>query len=281
MSSPTFYVQPSFSPNIQTTFGGFGSNQYGQVAHGFMIWDSVTAVPGYSQLAIVSFQFNPSTLSVSYASQTSNQAVTDFIYSTQVASATPLAAMQQSLSFSLLYDRTYELWGSYNVDGTSKAGGSAASSTNVNDPAQVGVGADILAMQQFTGMLDTTDGGIGNATATPGGATGTVLKPQFPLFFIPAWVYFGQSVASLYYYGFVSDWSVQVTQWTQYMVPMRCVMNVDFTLLPTPPISGTAAGTGEGSAPWSTSPLPNTGAGAAAAATPGTTTGTAGGVRGG
>lgn len=276
MTSPTFYVQPGFSPNIQTTYGGFGSNQYGSLAHGFMEWDSVTAVPGYSQLAIVNFQFNPSTLSVSYYSQTSNQAVTDYIYSTQVSSATPLAAMQQSLTFTLLYDRTYELWGSYQDDGQPTGGGG-----NINDPTQTGVGVDILAMQQFTGMLDTTDSGVGNATATPAGATGTTLKPQFPLFFIPAWVYFGQSVGGLYYYGFVSDWEVQVTQWTQYMIPMRCVINVDFTLLPTPSISGTAAGPGESAANWSASPLPLTTTGQAASAVPGTTTGTAGGVRGG
>lgn len=280
--SPTFYTQPSFSANIQTTWGGFGSNVYGPVSHGFMEWDSVTAAPGYSSLAVVNFQFNPSTLAVSYYSETSNQAVTDYIYSTQTASATPIAAMQQSLSFALLYDRTYELWGSYNTNGTARAAGAATNlGTSLNDPAAAGVGVDILAMQQFTGMLDVTDTGTGNAPATPAGGSGAVLKPQFPLFFIPAWVYFGASLNSLYYYGFVSDWSLQVTQWTQYMVPMRCVINVDFTLLPTPSISGLAAGPGPVSNFWSASPLPNTGAGAAAAATPGTTTGTAGGIRGG
>ncbi len=45
---------------------------------------------------------------------------------------------------------------------------------------------------------------------------------------------------ALYYYGFISDWSVQVTQWTQFMIPMRCVINIDFTLLPT---TATASGT--------------------------------------
>lgn len=280
--SPTFYPQPPFSPHIQTTYGGFGSNQYGPLTHGFMEWDSVSAVPGYSQLATVNFQFNPSTLSVSYYAQTSSNVQTDYIYSIQDATANPTAGMQQSLSFALLFDRTYELWGSYSANGKTKTAITALGGTDINDPAEAGVGVDILAMQQFTGMLDVTDTGTGNATATPGGVIGiTGGRVQFPLFFIPAWVYFGASAACLYYYGFVSDWQVQVTQWTQYMIPMRCVINVDFTLLPTPSISGLAAGPGPASNFWSASPL-NTGS----AETPGTAgnaggaAGTAGGVRG-
>ena len=284
MTSPTFYPQPAFSPNIQTTYGGFGSNQFGPLTHGFMEWDSVAAAPGYSQLATVAFQFNPSTLAASYATQTSTNAVTDYMYSYQQASATPMAGMQQSITFALLYDRTFELWGSYGSNGKSNPAFTALGGTDINNPAEAGVGVDILAMQQFTGMLDVTDSGVGNAPATPGGVTGiTGGRVQFPLFFIPSWVYFGASAACLYYYGFVTDWSVQVTQWTQYMIPMRCVINVDFTLLPTPAVSGLAAGPGPTSNFWSASPL-NTGQVETPGIAPAANNaggGTAGGVRGG
>jgi hypothetical protein len=44
------------------------------------------------------------------------------------------------------------------------------------------------------------------------------------------------------FYGFISEWSVEYTHWTQNMVPIRCVISVSFTMLPNPPAgSGTAA----------------------------------------
>ena len=37
------------------------------------------------------------------------------------------------------------------------------------------------------------------------------------------------------YYGYINEWSVQYTHWTQYNIPMRCVISVNFTMLPMPP----------------------------------------------
>jgi hypothetical protein len=262
---PSLYVQPGFSPNIQTTYGGFGSQNNGSLTRGFMEWD--TPLPGYSGLAKVNFQFNPSTLAVAYYNQTAtNQAITDYLFSIPQATAAPVVPLQQSLSFALLYDRTYELWGSYGANGWPSNIPFPDMPGAVNNPSAAGVMVDILAMQQLTGMFAVENTGIGNATASPqsnnapgGAATGEVLKPQNPTLLWPTWVYFGATPAGAYYYGYVTDWQVQITQWTQYMVPMRCVINVDFTLLPT---SGAATGArGNGPAGpglvnwWSANPL--------------------------
>lgn len=298
MTTPAvpFYTQPSFalggggnpnsgnSPTTATPSFGLNAQNYGAVVHGFMEWD--VPAPGYSSNAVVNFQFNPSTLAIAYYQQQSSTAVTDFIFSLAAASAAPTTPMLQSISFALLYDRTYELWGSYGAAGLPNTGYTSLSSdTDINDPAIAGVGVDILAMQQLTGMFIGADTGTGNATATPGIGGTTAFKPQFPMIWWGTWVYFGNNPAGLYYYGYVTDWEVQVTQWSQYMIPMRAVINVDFTLLPTSQIlSGTPAGPGL-SQYWSANPLggPATSAssGTGPGATgPGVSTKTAGGIRG-
>lgn len=242
---PQLYVQPQFSRNLQTTYLGMGASNFGTIFRGYMEWD--TALTGYSGLAKVNFQFNPSTLAAAYNLDLNNPTISDFLFSNPADSAVPWTPMDQSISFALLYDRTYDLWGSYGFDGQ-PAGQSPDwhAAASINDPAMAGVGVDILAMQQFTGMIATAEGAVGkgNAPAQANGQT-DIYKPQGVMIPWPAWVYFGPNPMALYYYGFISDWSVQVTHWTQFMVPMRCVINVDFTLLPTTATaSNTPAGPG-------------------------------------
>lgn len=272
---PQLIVQPGFSLNLGTKYFGLGADAYGSVVHGFMEWDS--PMPGYSGLAQVQFQFNPSTLAAGYYNETNNQTVNDYLFSDPSETSPVYTYMQQSLSFSLLYDRTYDLWGSYGAAGLPSRVAFPDQPGAVNDPGAAGVGVDILAMQQLTGMFATSDTGTGNATTSPVGS-GTILKPQAPVITWPTWVYFGNNPAGLYYFGYVSDWEVQVTQWTQYMIPMRCVIDVNFTLLPTVASqSGQPAGPGLANW-WSTSPL---GSAPGGASSPGGSGGpTAGGTRG-
>ena len=53
---------------------------------------------------------------------------------------------------------------------------------------------------------------------------------------VPAWAFFGNNnVANgLNYYGYINEWSVQYTHFTQFNVPMRCVISVNWTMLPNP-----------------------------------------------
>src|SRR5487761_1400292 len=135
---PQLLVQPSFSPNLGTKYLGLGAGSFGSVVHGFMEWD--TALPGYSGLAQVQFQFNPSTLAIGYYNQTNNQTVQDFIFSDPANTAPVYTYLQQSVSFALLYDRTYELWGSYNSAGLPSRVAFPDQPGDVNDPGAAGVG---------------------------------------------------------------------------------------------------------------------------------------------
>src|SRR5581483_9382727 len=272
---PQLLVQPQFSPNLQTTYLGLGAGGFGSIVRGFMEWD--TPLPGYSGLAQVQFQFNPSTLAVGYYNQTNSQTVTDYLFSNSANTAPVYTYLQQSISFALLFDRTYDLWGSYGAAGLPSRIDFPDQPGAINNPGAAGVGVDILAMQQITGMLAEQDTGKGNAKTSPVSSNG-ILKPQNPAIIWPTWVYFGNSPAGVYYFGYISDWEVQITQWTQYMIPMRCVINVNFTLLPTSAAqSGQPAGPGLANW-WSTSPLqpgaPKNGPGSSGLGT------TAGGIRG-
>lgn len=48
------------------------------------------------------------------------------------------------------------------------------------------------------------------------------------------WLYFGDPTSNFFFFGFITSYDVTVTHWTQYMVPMRCAIDVSFQLLPNP-----------------------------------------------
>ncbi len=74
---------------------------------------------------------------------------------------------------------------------------------------------------------------------------------------VPSYVFFGNSLmqmtnnpnsanftalkAEMAFYGYISEWSVEYTHWTSNMVPIRCVISVNFTMLPDPPKASTTA----------------------------------------
>jgi hypothetical protein len=244
-SGATYYVQPPFDPRIyHTQFPLLGLTTGGKLQRGFMQWEK--PIVGYSQKAKVKFLFNPSTMSAAYTMATGGTQTATLMYRSAHDKADPRFPMAQSISFALLYDRTYELWGAYNADGT--PANSAGSTAEINNPHANGVNVDILAMKQFTGMLANLPAGVGNSKNFAEHQQGAML-------FVPVWVYLGLA-DGLDYFGFITDWEVQITHWTQYMVPMRCVINVDMTLLPSPPAGST--GKDFGTTPW-TSTKPGSG----------------------
>jgi hypothetical protein len=204
-----------------------------------MVWDHV--IQGYPDKCMVRFLYNPGVVATSYAIDSSQSSTeTTLLYADPSDQASYLAPMNQTVSFALLFDRSFELWGSYLTNGQ-PAGGKSA----VNDPAVNGVGVDILALKQFTYQLaaaNQSNAGAQNGNASAGASIQGIMN------FIPTWVYFGPP-SGVYYYGFITDFAVQFTQFTQYMVPMRAVVNVDMTLLP-PPAGESITGNGSG-AWWS------------------------------
>jgi hypothetical protein len=95
---------------------------------------------------------------------------------------------------------------------------------------------DILTMLQFCGQL-AGDNGAGKANkpkkppAKVTNTVDTVICFQGPEFLIASWLALGADTTAQYY-GYVNGWDYQIAAWTQNMIPMTCVISVNFTLLP-------------------------------------------------
>ena len=275
MTAP--FAQPGFDSRISTLAFPVGGGGYGSIQRGFMVWDPSVGLPGdYSSAAQVNFLYNPSTVSADY-NMMSTAVGAGVLFPTAYSTSVLAVPLNQSVEFSLLFDRTYELWGSYATDGTPNANVSTGSSLNPTlgntNPSAVGVLADIMAMEQFTGMFIAFSSGN---TSTTKPTASSAVGWQGIIQMIPSYVYFGGSNSastSLWYYGYISEWDVTVTHWSQYMVPMRCVINVTLTMLP-PPTTGKSGstsisstglgstgpgGTGVGASPITTGGLPGVG----------------------
>ena len=238
------YTQAQFDPRIYTI--PFGADN-GLLTRGYMKWDLAANVTGYGQYqAEVHFLFNPTTVTVSNSLDMTDQTAAN-MFSGASGETNMLSGMNQTVGFSLLFDRTFELWGQYNNEGLSV---DATASTNPMDqPGVQGVNVDIRAFKQITGqlaMLTNTPvkatapaaGTTASATGTPGGTSQTL--PTDPVLqqgiMVPCWtwLYFGQQSSDFFFFGYIDSYTVTITHWSQYMVPMRCAIDVDFTLLPNP-----------------------------------------------
>jgi len=243
-------IQPNFDSRIKTITQPLGASEYGVLKRGFMEWDTGVNPPyPKNARAIVNFLYNPSTTSLTYT-QSAGSVPSVLAFANSKDQSQSIVPLSQSLNFTLLYDRTYELWGSYQTNGQF-AGATSAINTNINNPAMAGVGVDMLAMQQFTGQFVNEPSGAGNGTIgqttkVPAGnkSDQSNFALQGPIILIPSWVYFGPPVPGNFFYGYITDYEVQVTHWTQYMIPMRCVINIDFAMLP-PPVTDQTSGPGE------------------------------------
>lgn len=222
---PAMVVQPPFDPRLTTkVFPLTGGN--GQVLQtGYMIWDQ--PLPGYSGRAVIRYLYNPSTVSSDYnIADASAQAALNF--PNPGDSAMLAIPLSQTASWTLMFDRTFELWQSYESSGL-PVGGNADTGAGT-----LGVQADVLAFMQFTGML--TNYSYGTAGAAPTTANTNLAANSGIMQLVPAWAYFGNNnvANSQMYYGYINEWSVQYTHYTQYNVPIRAVVSVNFTMLPMP-----------------------------------------------
>ena len=265
--SQSLLIQPKFDARLFTMAFPLTGSQSGTIQRGYMIWDSsMASTLGYSGLPTVHYLYNPSTVAADYniASGTAQMALDYPNPGDQSNLAIPL---NQTAQWSLMFDRTFELWGQYGAGGTPNnvfSGGS-----NTNDPTSIGVQADVMQFMQFTGMFtgDQLSGnGQGGLVTTQNFGASTGLMQQ-----INCWAYFGASniTNNLKYYGYINEWSVQYTHWTQYDIPMRCVISVNFTMLPWPT---TQPSQNASDAAWSVLPTPTGGPGITNVANPGQTT---------
>jgi hypothetical protein len=251
-------IQPKFAAEIQSLPSPLGVTI--PLQRGYMIWSYSGKDLGYSggELGdgrdIIHFLFNPSTV-------TANYQIGDLTYQAVMQYSNPLdqtqlqpMSLSQTVNFDLYFDRTYEL----NYGGNSSA---------VNDPAVIGVQADVYQFMQFTGVtylggqnssqaLQQLKGDPAIAQGLGGQILGT-LKTSGLMQMMPCHVFFGNALAQVsqnlssanfdavssqvQYYGYISGWSVTYTHWTAAMVPIRAVINVTFTMLANPTAQNVAA----------------------------------------
>lgn len=200
---------------------------------GSMIWSQ--PITGFSGRAHVHFLYNPSTVSADFSLSDASVGAT-LLFPNAHDNADLRVPLSQTVSFSLIFDRTYELWQSYNPDGTPKQN----IGPDNNNPAVVGVLADILQMEQFTGMTVGYTSGPSPQHSQNNKQGGDFANKQGILQLIPSYLYFGGQ-QSLSFYGYITDWNFQITHWTKNMVPMRCIINISWTMLP-PPLNKTNPG---------------------------------------
>ncbi|MFE9834038.1 hypothetical protein ACFYP4_02645 [Streptomyces sp. NPDC005551] len=194
-----------------------------RLMRGYIIQD-----PGLGKVQYrVKFLYNPSVVAVSHSTDAATATVTPQNYRNPLDKGAwniPLAA---SVSFNLLFDRTYELWGSNAEPNSGDA---------TQGPERVGVRADIEALYRVVGILMPETKISGNSRQTDGTKN---LPPTTyvysngdpgPMPLTPVTVYFG-GPNSVSYRGYVSSIDVQWTHFSQLMVPMRCTVGVSMNLM--------------------------------------------------
>lgn len=203
-----------------------------------------------------SFLYNPSVLSVSHSVDGTVIANQDAVDPNDVSAGHLLLPLQQTASFSLLFDRTYELWDA------SKIGG-----PNVQTIQSLGAAWDVLSLYKITGIATPTTV-TGSGTDAKGDSLAAFQKGMFqsgaagPMLYTPVFLVIG---SSLDYYGVIQQMDIQYTHWTQFMVPVRAQVDISMTLLPRTSNTGNPrpagpSGNGIAGLPSGTS-LPSTGVG--------------------
>lgn len=241
VSKRTPIKQPPFDARISRLEYPLQDKSLATIKRGFMVWHQ--PITGFAGRAQVDFLYNPSvveaTLSLSDASVGSI-----LLFPNANDKADLRVPLQQTVSFSIMYDRTYELWDSYNPNGQPKYD----IGPDLNNPRVVGVLADILQMEQFTGMTIGYSSGFSPTKVTSANVNrNSFAGHQGLVQLIPSYVYFG-GPQSMSFYGYITEWDFQVTHWTKNMIPMRCIINVSWTMLP-PPQNSTSPGP-PGSVGW-------------------------------
>lgn len=226
MAAQPFFVQPPFDNRLTNSMAfplTGGPNGPSTLQLGYMIWDK--PLPGYSQRAVISYLYNPSTVSSDYAmSNASAQAALN--YPNPGDTAMLAIPISQTAQWSLMFDRTFEVQGVYQDNGL------PTGNNNSLGAGTLGVQADVMAFMQFTGMFYQG----GNLPSTVQAQNTNLATNSGIMMQWPSWALFGNSAVSngLMYYGYINEWSVQYTHWTQQNVPMRCVISVNWTMLSMP-----------------------------------------------
>lgn len=236
----TVFENPLFHPNIlnvgganqaiNPTFRQDFTTRQGNLHRGLLV-SGAGILKGYKSNVQykVNFLYNPSTITESRSLDLNNGVLPAYARNPDDPGSYA-TSLNTTISFSLLFDRTFELW-----------------DTNYRQtqPGIYGVRSDVEAFYNLLGInipqTQTNTAAQAKPPAiNPAKITNTV---QGPMQFIPTYLYFGaNSKGALNYFGYVSGINITYTHFIANMTPSRCAIDVSFTVLSQ--IAGSATGAG-------------------------------------
>jgi hypothetical protein len=206
-------------PFLQKDNNSFDSSK--KLTRGFIIMEKPINGVRYR----CNFLYNPSTLSISHGIDTGVLADSNSQLPNDVTAGQFILPLQQTMQFSLLFDRSYELWDPSKLYGDARTW-----------VPSFGVAYDILSLYKITGIA-TPMSATGDNTKDVQGAVDNFKKGTFasgpagPMIYTPIFVVIGSTLS---YYGVIQEMDLEYTHWTQQMIPQRCQVTLTVTLLPTP-----------------------------------------------
>lgn len=214
ISNPPFDDRISTLSGLQSVVQG---PQASQLARGYIVQDKGLGKTQYS----VRFLYNPSVVQVSHSTDVANGPVTPQNYRNPLDKGdwnVPLAA---TVSFNVLFDRTYELW---------KKSGAKNSNDYTEGSGEAGVRVDVEALYRVVGIYQPV--AVQPPTTSPSTTPANLYSngDPGPMPLTPVTVYFG-GPTSLSYRGYISGIDVQWTHFSQLMVPMRCTIGISMDLI--------------------------------------------------
>jgi len=220
ISDNTFDARIQAIPSYQKTDEG-GVNY--KLYRGYMVTAFQKGQTG--RYYILNFLYNPSTVQVSHGIDAANQVMPPYTRS-DLDTGTPLIAAGGTLSFSLLFDRTYEM--------------SDPSQWNTI-PGTYGVMADIHVLYNLCG-INTKQQVWTSSTASDAASSQTADNIGI-MQMNPCWVHFNQArhlyadklppMSRMSYFGYLNSLDIQYTHFSQRMTPVRCAVGISMQLMST------------------------------------------------
>lgn len=207
---------PSYLPSES------GGSNYGLI-RGYM----VTAFPKgkTGKFYMLNFLYNPSTVSVSHSIDAANQVMPAYTRS-DADTGTPLTAAGGTLSYSLLFDRSYEMSDPSKFDTIEGTYGVMADIHVLYNLCGIN-----MKQQVWTSSTSTTD------TSTDAGDVIGIMQMN------PVWVHFNQArhafadklpnLSRMSYFGYLNSLQIDYTHFTQRMTPVRCAVSISMQLMST------------------------------------------------
>jgi hypothetical protein len=170
---------------------------------------------------MLNFLYNPSQVSVNHSTDAANQVMPAYTRS-DLDNGMPLVAAGGSLSFALLFDRTYEMSDPTKFD---------------TIEGTYGVMADVHVLYNLLGITATQkvkETGSEGDNTYDGNVLGIMQMS-------PLWCRFGQArhsfkdklpaISRMEYFGYVNNIGITYSHFTQRMTPVRCAVDISMTLM--------------------------------------------------